>query len=70
MPPKRQTTSGVQRSTEVMPILPSSGGRLVKQGSRDSNDGSVSSEGSKWVEKSEKISKEITKLYSKNYKIY
>ncbi len=38
--------SGVQRSCEVMPNQP--GSRLVKQGSRDS-DGSVSSEGSKWV---------------------
>ena len=28
---------------------PSAGGRLVKQSSRDSNEGSVSSEGSKWV---------------------
>jgi hypothetical protein len=37
-------TSGVQRSSEVMPTQP--GPRLVKQGSKDS-DGSVSSEGSK-----------------------
>ena len=28
---------------------PSAGGRLVKQSSRDSNEGSVSSDGSKWV---------------------
>lgn len=48
---KRTTTSGVQRSCEVMPTLPAPGGRLVKHSSRDSNDGSVSSnEGSKWVE--------------------
>lgn len=51
---KPRSTSGVQRSCEVMPDLPASGpaasGRkLVKQSSRDSNDGSVSSEGSKWV---------------------
>ena len=42
---KRPLSSGVQRSCEVMPDLPRN--RLVKQGSRESNDGSVSSEGSK-----------------------
>ena len=39
-------TSGVQRSSEVMPA---NNPRLAKQSSKDSNDGSVSSEGSKWV---------------------
>ena len=43
---RRTLTSGVQRSTEVMPA---NNPRLTKQGSKDSNDGSVSSEGSKWV---------------------
>ena len=43
---RRTLTSGVQRSTEVMPP---NNPRLTKQGSKDSNDGSVSSEGSKWV---------------------
>ena len=37
-------TSGVQRSSEVMPT---NNPRLAKQGSKDSNEGSVSSEGSK-----------------------
>ena len=52
---KSRQTSGVVRSCEVMPsnLQPHSasavpgGHRLVKQSSRDSNDGSVSSEGSK-----------------------
>ena len=43
---RRIMNSGVQRSCEVMPTQP--GPRLTKQGSKDS-DGSVSSEGSKWV---------------------
>ena len=43
---RNQATSGVQRSSEVMPTP--HGPRLIKQGSKDS-DGSVSSEGSKWV---------------------
>ena len=43
---KRQQTSGVVRSCEVMPNLPAPGGRLAKQSSQES----VSSEGSKWVQ--------------------
>jgi len=37
-------TSGVQRSSEVMPT---NNPRLAKQNSKESNDGSLSSEGSK-----------------------
>ena len=44
---RRSLSSGVQRSTEVMPAI---NPRLTKQGSKESNDGSVSSEGSKWVD--------------------
>lgn len=44
---RRSLSSGVQRSTEVMPAI---NPRLTKQSSKESNDGSVSSEGSKWVD--------------------
>jgi hypothetical protein len=40
-------TSGVQRSCEVLPAAVLQQHKLVKQSSKDSNDGSVSSEGSK-----------------------
>ena len=41
---RRTLSSGVQRSSEVMPT---NNPRLTKQSSKESNDGSVSSEGSK-----------------------
>ena len=57
----RKATTGVQRSCEVMPNLAAPHLMAPKQSSRDSNEGSVSSDGSKWVVN--------TKMTCANYKM-